>query len=88
MTLFTSIVVYVLLWWLTLFAVLPWRVQPQSSRTRGHDAGAPERPMLVGKLLATTLISLVLFAIVYALIDNDVISFRRMSESLVQQRAH
>ena len=84
MTIFTSVIVYILLWWLTLFMVLPWRVQPVSRTEKGHDAGAPQHPMLVGKLLITTAIAAVLFAIVYLLIDFDVVSFRRMSQALQQ----
>ena len=81
MTVVTGIVVYILIWWLTLFTVLPWKVQPPRNPEKGHAAGAPERSMIVGKLVVTTLISAVLFAVVFALIDHDVISFRRMSQT-------
>lgn len=84
MNVVTAIVVYLLLWWLTLFMVLPWKVQPARKGDKGHAAGAPERPMLVGKLLVTTAIAAVLFAIVYALIHYDVVSFRRMSQGLME----
>lgn len=86
MTVVTSIVVYVLIWWLTLFTVLPWRVQPQQTPEKGHAAGAPQRPMIVGKLIVTTVISTILFAIVFGLIHYDLISFRRMSQDLGLQR--
>lgn len=79
MTVVASIVVFVLIWWLTLFMVLPWKAQPPDKSEPGHATGAPARPMIVGKLLVTTGISLVLFAIVFALIHYDVISFRRMA---------
>jgi len=86
MTVVTGIVVYVLIWWLTLFTVLPWKVQPQQTPEKGHAAGAPERPMIVGKLIVTTLISAGLFAIVFALIHYEVISFHRMSQELGRER--
>ena len=37
----TGIVVYVLVWWITLFAVLPLWVTPAEPDDPGHAAGAP-----------------------------------------------
>lgn len=82
MTIITGVIVYLLIWWLTLFMVLPWKVQPQKQRTEGHADGAPESPMILRKLIITSLIALVLFAIVFALIEYDVISFRRLSRDM------
>ena len=35
----TGIVVYILVWWVTLFAVLPLWVTPAEPGDVGHDAG-------------------------------------------------
>ena len=37
----TGVVVYFLIWWLVLFAVLPWGVQREENPQPGHDPGAP-----------------------------------------------
>jgi predicted secreted protein len=46
---FTGIIVYVLVWWVTLFAILPLWVVPAERGGIGHAAGAPKRPLLVRK---------------------------------------
>jgi predicted secreted protein len=66
---FYAAAIYFVLWWLVLFAVLPWGVRSQhegDDMPAGTDPGAPQRPLLVRKALATTIISTVLFAIGYA----------------------
>jgi len=52
--------VYFIIWWVTLFAVLPWGVRSQAEAadvTPGTDPGAPTRPLLLRKMLITTLIA-------------------------------
>jgi predicted secreted protein len=62
----TSILaIYFVLWWVVLFAVLPWGVRSQQESgdiTHGTDPGAPAAPRLVVKMLWTTLVSALLFA--------------------------
>ena len=73
---FTGILVYLIIWWLVLFMVLPLWVRKPKEVEPGHDHGAPENPMIAKKALVTTLVSAVVFAIVFAVIEADVISFR------------
>jgi predicted secreted protein len=63
MAITTAIAIYFLIWWLTLFAVLPWGVRAQGEGEPGTDPGAPLVPYLWWKLLWTTVISLVVFAV-------------------------
>ncbi len=72
----TMILVYAIIWWVVLFAVLPFGARPPEESEIGHVASAPERPMLWRKAAATTVISAVLFAGVYWLVVSDWISFR------------
>ncbi len=68
MSLTSSIAIYFIIWWVVLFAVLPFGVQSQVEHGEvvpGSEPGAPHRPMLVRKAVATTIISAVLFAVVY-----------------------
>ena len=67
---------YAIIWWTVLFAVLPWGVRRQESPEPGHDHGAPERPMMWRKALATTLISAVVWVVVYFLVTTDYVRFR------------
>lgn len=74
---FTGILVYVMIWWMTLFAVLPFGVRNQvedGEYTQGTELGAPVDAKLPRKLVITTLVSAVIFLIVFAIIASGVIS--------------
>lgn len=60
-----------------LFAVLPLGTRPvaEPDKTTGWR-GAPEKPHLVRKLLLTSLISALIWAIIVGLIESDWLSFR------------
>jgi predicted secreted protein len=60
----TAIAVYFLIWWIVLFAVLPWGVRAQGEDgAPGTDPGAPAVPHLARKLVWTTLVATVVFAV-------------------------
>jgi predicted secreted protein len=70
-----AVAVFFTIWWIVLFAVLPFGVQSQHEANeagaaprlpKGADPGAPVAPMLVRKALWTTGISAILFAALYA----------------------
>ncbi|HKA73721.1 MAG TPA: DUF1467 family protein [Xanthobacteraceae bacterium] len=68
----TAAAIYFIIWWVTLFAVLPWGVRSQAESGEvvpGSDPGAPALPHLRGKLIWTTIVSSLIFAlaaVVYA----------------------
>jgi predicted secreted protein len=72
----TAIYVYVLVWWLSLFIVLPLWVRPADPDDPGHAAGAPQQPRLLRKALVTTALATVIWAVVFALIRSPWLSFR------------
>jgi predicted secreted protein len=60
----TAIAVYFLIWWIVLFAVLPWGVRAQGEEgAPGTDPGAPLVPHLRAKLIWTTVVATVVFAL-------------------------
>jgi len=79
MTFFSGVAIYFIIWWLSLFAVLPWGIRNADEEELvvepGHDAGAPVRARLVIKFAITTVVATVLFAIVYWLAVTRPISF-------------
>ncbi len=81
---FTALVLYVLIWWTVLFAVLPFGTRPVSEATEdtGGWRGAPERPLLLRKLVATTLVAALLWAGGIALIRSPYLSFRDMAAQM------
>lgn len=72
-----SIAVFVIIWWLVFFMVLPIgsrEVIEQDDVSMGQDAGAPKRTRLLFKTMMTTLVSIAVFALFYWLIDAGHIS--------------
>ena len=63
---------YFIIWWVVLFAVLPFGVRSPAEtgveRPAGTDPGAPATSHLGRKALATTMVSGVVFAALYAYI--------------------
>ena len=55
MTISNAVLIYVMLWVVTLFLVLPWGVKPADVNDLGHATGAPLHPRIGLKLLITTL---------------------------------
>ncbi len=76
MTWFTGVVVYVLVWWVTIFAVLPLWVTPSEPDDPGFAAGAPQQPRLARKALVTTAVATVIWLIIYAVVRSPWFSFR------------
>ena len=72
----TGILVYALIWWITLFAVLPLWVTPAEPEDPGHAAGAPQRPRLLLKAAITTLVSAVIWLGIDVLVSSPWFSFR------------
>jgi predicted secreted protein len=70
MTVTTAVAIFFLIWWVVLFAVLPWGVRSQEEAggevAPGTDPGAPVLPNLRRKLIWTTIVSVVVFAGCYA----------------------
>jgi predicted secreted protein len=74
---FTGIVLYVLIWWVALFAVLPIGTHAVSEADPASGwRGAPAAVHLPRKLLATTLVAAVIWLGFYAVITSSWLSFR------------
>jgi predicted secreted protein len=66
----TAVAIYFIIWWVVLFAVLPWGVRSQQETGEvapGTDPGAPAVPKLWKKLIWTTAIAGVVFGIFTAI---------------------
>jgi predicted secreted protein len=72
----TGAAVYVCIWWVVVFAVLPWGVTPAADPQPGTDPGAPANPRLLLKALVTTAIATVLWVAFYLIARSDLITFR------------
>jgi predicted secreted protein len=78
----TGVMVYVVIWWTVLFAVLPLGVRRVEKPGRGEDHGAPERPEMMRKVLITSAVAAALWLAFFALHWADVFSFRRLVDGI------
>jgi predicted secreted protein len=69
MSIAAALAIYFIIWWLVLFAVLPFGVKSQVETGRvvpGSDPGAPHSTVMRDKVIATTLVAAVVFGLYYA----------------------
>ena len=60
MAITTYLAIYFITWWVMLFSVLPWGVRSQAEQgdvEPGTDPGAPVRPHLLRKAIATSIVA-------------------------------
>lgn len=88
MPVFSAFVLYAVLWFLTLFVVLPIRLTTQGEAGEvvpGTPSSAPENAQMGRRLKITTLVSAVLWVVIATIIVSGVVSvedvdiFRRLT---------
>lgn len=73
MSLASALAVYFVIWWIVLFAVLPWGVRAQhedETMVPGSAESAPVRPLLLRKALATTVLAAIVFGLFYGVVTR------------------
>lgn len=68
MTLLSGLAIYLVIWWTVLFAILPWGVRTQEEANDvvpGSAGSAPTNPWLLRKVLATTVVSAIVFFLLW-----------------------
>ncbi|MBV16043.1 MAG: hypothetical protein CMO05_01035 [Thalassospira sp.] len=73
---FSGTLVYVVIWWLVLFMVLPFGVKRTENVEAGHDSGAPQQAHMWKKVLATSAISGILWVVAWFVITSGMIEVR------------
>jgi len=75
-----SIIVYVMIWWIVFFSVLPIGIQSNKETFKdnieGADPGAPKNPKIAKKFLITTIITSILFIVIYYGVNKNVFNLR------------
>lgn len=74
MNLATYIAIYFIVWWVVIFAVLPFGVRSQHEAGAvedGTEPGAPQRPLLLRKALVTTVVAAVIVGLFAWLVETD-----------------
>ena len=74
MSLSLGIALYLMIWFMTLFAVLPFGVKTQGEVgdvVEGTPASAPAAPRLLRVVIINTFVAAVAFAFVWTALDRD-----------------
>jgi predicted secreted protein len=84
----TAVAIFFLIWWVVLFAVLPFGVRSQHEEGEmpaGTDPGAPVLPRLGRKLLLTTVVSALIFAACYVVYVNHLVTLDGLVKPFAMQ---
>ena len=75
-----SIIVYVMIWWIIFFSLLPIGIRSNKEVFKenigGMDPGAPKNPRIGKKFFVTTLITTIIFIVIYYLVEIDLLNLR------------
>jgi predicted secreted protein len=81
----TVIAIYFLIWWIALFAVLPFGIRSQHEGeefAEGTDPGAPIAARIGMKLVWTTVVATVVFGILTAIYRSGIVDLTAFMEWL------
>jgi predicted secreted protein len=70
-------IIYIIIWWMVFFIILPIDVNRQKSiKIVGEDVGSPENPKMLKKFIYCTSITTVIIVIIYLLIKYEYLNLR------------
>ena len=78
----TVAAIYFIAWWIVLFAILPWGVRSQEEEGNvapGTDPGAPALPLLLKKVLWTTVVTSALCALFFWLFLTRIVTLEDLA---------
>ncbi len=65
------LVIYLILWWLVFFIMLPFGVERDQEITFGNDPGAPKKSLVKKKAIISSFITLILTSVAI-IIKNEI----------------
>ena len=72
-------IIYIIIWWIVFFAILPIDVERKKMiKVDGEDPGSPENPKMLKKFVYCTGISTVLFIVIYLLMKFEYLNLRNI----------
>ena len=73
-----SLIIFVLIWWIIFFSLLPIDVDRKHKEIiEGADKGSPENPKIIKKIIYTTIITSIIFIGIFMLVKYDYLNLRR-----------
>lgn len=85
MSIFTGIILYLMIYWTALFAILPWGNKAAEIPENGEWGGAPINPRIKQKFIITGFVAAAIWLIVFVLIQMDVIDFRSIARHMAEE---
>ncbi len=83
MSIYVAIAIYMICWWIVLFAILPLKMGakplPPGSDPFAEASGAPSTPNLKRKFILTTIVSAVIVGALYAAFTYELIKLDDLS---------
>jgi predicted secreted protein len=82
-TISTAFAIYFVIWWIVLFLTLPFGVRSQhedGGGVPGSDPGAPIATLMGRKLIWTTVISAIIFALASVAYNAGLLNIERLSK--------
>ena len=72
-------IIYIIIWWIVFFIILPIDVNRQKTvKIGGEDAGSPENPKMLKKFIYCTGITSIIFIIIYLLMKFEYLNLRNI----------
>ena len=72
-------IIYIIIWWIIFFAILPIDVnRVKITKVEGEDPGSPENPKMLKKFIYCTVITTILFTIIYILMKFEYLNLRNI----------
>ena len=75
-----SLIVYIIIWWIVFFSILPVGIKSENKQFKenleGNDPGAPKNPKIGIKFIITTIITTILFFGIYYMVSIDYLNLR------------
>ena len=74
-----SLIIFVLIWWIIFFSLLPIDVdRKHKEMVEGVDKGSPENPKIIKKIIYTTIITSIIFIGIFMLVKYDYLNLRKI----------
>ncbi len=60
MQIFTNFLIFIIIWWILFFIILPININVAQDSELGHSKSAPNKPFLLIKFIVTSILSIII----------------------------
>lgn len=80
-----GLITYILLWWVTIFCMLPYGAQAEETPETGNATSAPQNPRIKQKLIITSLVAGAVWLLIYLCFEMGWFSWDELARSYNKQ---